>query len=120
MWTYAQSSGKLWDGKGQHIATGYSGADEGKNNPKLEALRNIGPIPKGMYVITDVYDSDSIGPLVIALEPHLHNCLGRTFFRIHGDSRTNPGEASKGCIILSRAIRERIADSNDRLLQVNE
>lgn len=39
-------------------------------------------------------------------------------FRIHGDSIRAPGTASHGCIILPRAIRDRIWASGDRALQV--
>ncbi len=37
---------------------------------------------------------------------------------IHGDSTTEPGQASQGCIILPLQIRKKIWDSNDRDLRV--
>ena len=43
---------------------------------------------------------------------------GRVAFQIHGESRSNPGNASKGCIVLPRSIRERIWTSSDTLLNV--
>jgi hypothetical protein len=48
------------------------------------------------------------------LSPIGHNAHGRTAFRIHGDSRLRPGTASEGCIVLPLAIRQKIADSNDK------
>jgi len=48
------------------------------------------------------------------LSPIGHNAHGRTAFRIHGDSGIRPGTASEGCIILPLAIRQKIADSNDK------
>jgi hypothetical protein len=44
--------------------------------------------------------------------------LGRAGFLIHGDSVKAPGTASHGCIILPRAIRDRIAVSEDTRLCV--
>lgn len=43
-WTCAQKTGELQQ-DGEHVATGYSGAGEGKNNPKMQSVRNVGPIP---------------------------------------------------------------------------
>jgi hypothetical protein len=44
--------------------------------------------------------------------------FGRDGFLIHGDSVEHPGTASHGCIIMSRAIREAIAQSDDHELNV--
>ena len=43
---------------------------------------------------------------------------GRPIKLVHGDSKEHPGEASEGCIILPRDIRERLSTSRDRLLVV--
>lgn len=120
MFIYSQSSGQLWDDAGEVMGIGYSGHGEGKNNPLLQGVRNVGPIPRGYWVIAGVYDSARVGPLTLRLEPHLHDALGRTYFRIHGDSIKNPGEASKGCIIQGRVIRQAMVDSKDKLLLVIE
>ena len=120
MWLYSQTSGQLWDDRGHKIEVGYSGHGEGKNNPKFEAIKSVGPIPKGDYTLGDPYDSKSVGPYAIPLSPHRHNCYGRTHFRIHGDSSKHPGEASEGCIILPRKTREFIMIENDRFLRVIE
>jgi hypothetical protein len=53
---------------------------------------------------------------VILLEPVGHNALGRSLFRIHGDNAQN--DASHGCVILPRNIRELIWNSGDRALTV--
>ena len=42
-WTYAQQSGEL-EQDGRPVASGYSGAKDGKNNPALENVPNVGPI----------------------------------------------------------------------------
>ena len=44
--------------------------------------------------------------------------FGRDGFLIHGDSIVHTGQASQGCIILPRSIREQIAASEDDELEV--
>ena len=120
MLIYSQSSGNLWADDGALIARGYSGYGGGKNYPEQEAVKNIGPIPRGEWVITGVYDSKKIGPLAIKLEPSGHEARGRTYFRIHGDSAAHPGKASKGCIVLARKTRQALIDIGDKILKVIE
>lgn len=118
-WRYRQSTGELFH-DAQRICAGYSGAGPGKNNPAMQHVRSVGPIPAGDWSIGQTpYDSDKVGPYAIRLEPVGHNACGRTAFRIHGDSVRQPGTASNGCIILPRAVRERIIASGDRHLQVS-
>lgn len=111
-WKYRQSTGEFWlDGK--LLGVGYSGHGEGKNNPELEAVRAVGPIPRGRWRVAGWKDSPNTGPLSILLEPVGHDAHGRTLFRIHGDSVSAPGTASHGCIILTRSARRRIVASKD-------
>lgn len=111
MWIYSQSNGQLWCPQGFKLDTGYSGFGEGKNNPRFEASKNIGPIPRGKWFIGEMYNSDKVGNYAIRLHPNGHESLGRYGFLIHGDSISNPGKASRGCIILSRDIRFNIHDN---------
>lgn len=116
MWKYVQSTGDLFL-DGQYMETGYSGAlPDGKNNPDKECVKNVGPIPRGYY---------SIGPLVAKPTPvtlrltadNPNYCTpARSGFLIHGDNSTHT--ASQGCIILSRGMRQTIADSADKRLLV--
>lgn len=119
MWTYEQASGELFK-DGLKIGTGYSGFGEGKNNPKLEATPDIGPIPAGLWSIWGPpFDSSDHGPYVLRLEPAIATItFGRSGFLIHGDSLEHPGEASKGCVILDRATRTRVYQSGDTQLTV--
>lgn len=116
-WEYSQSSGDL-KFNGLKMATGYAGHGNGKNKPSMGHMRNIGPIPKGEYKIKAPRNSARTGPHVLPLVPVGHNALGRTDFQIHGDSRSNPGSASNGCIIMGRSIREKIWGSGIRKLIV--
>lgn len=108
-WVYEQKTGMLYlnnVGKGR----GYSGAKpDGYNNPDLQAVRYVGPIPVGLYAIGTPHDTDSHGPFVMPLTPDpATELFGRSGFLIHGDSISHPGFASMGCIILDRKTREKI------------
>lgn len=123
MWTWDQSAGELRrDGK--LVSRGYSGANRGKNNPALQGLAGVGPIPRGRWRMMAVYTSASVGPFTITLwaedgQPDdRHFPTGRSAFRIHGDSIKAPGTASRGCIILPRAVREAMWRSGERLIEV--
>jgi hypothetical protein len=116
---YNQKSGKLTDAYGNLIGIGYSGNGLGKNNPKMENMKSIGPIPKGKYFIGEPYNSKNTGPFTMSLTAWEDNEMyGRSGFAIHGDSIKEPGTASHGCIIMSRFIREKINKSKDKIMVV--
>jgi hypothetical protein len=118
-WIYEQISGKLFSPDGELIGFGYSGSGEGKNNPALQAEIDVGPIPAGTYQMGYAYDDPEKGPLVIPLEPDPENEMyGRSGFLVHGDSSEHPGQASEGCIIMARSIREELDASSDEVLEV--
>ena len=115
MWMYGQTTGDIKHNSVE-VGTGYSGFEEGKNNPAMEAVVNVGPIPQGRYTIGKAYDHPHLGPCVMNLTPIKHYALFRTDFRIHGDNMTH--NASHGCIILNHDIREMIAANPDKELWV--
>jgi hypothetical protein len=119
MWTYSQSTGAIANAKGEVIAHGYSGYLQGKNNPALQGVRNLGPIPVGKWRMANVINSPHTGPFTIILEPASNTeTFGRSAFRIHGDSIKDPGSASHGCIIAPRPTRETMWHSQDREVEV--
>ena len=125
MWVYAQSSGELFrifnvvPIKLNLISRGYSGNGQGMNNYKMENIVNVGPLPAGFYVVGDRFDSPEHGPDCLPLMPDpKNNMYGRSGFLIHGDSVTNPGCASRGCVILQKIIRDLIVQTLDKDLQV--
>lgn len=119
-WTYKQATGELFHDDAQMpVATGYAGAGEGKNNPAMQTIHNVGPIPVGGYTIGDPSDTRTHGPYVLDLTPAPgNNMCGRSGFLIHGDSVVHPGTASEGCIIMPRVVRELIWKSGDTRLEV--
>jgi len=123
-WTWDQSAGTL-SRDGKLISRGYSGKGRGKNNPTLEGVVGVGPIPAGRWKIGAPYNSQRVGPYALALDAFdakpgddVDQRTGRGAFRIHGDSVSAPGTASNGCIILPRTVREAIWKSGDRELVV--
>lgn len=119
MWIYVVRTGRLFQNDA-YKATGYSGIGVGKNNPHEQDKHNVGPIPVGAYIIgRERETTETHGPVVMPLAPVAYSeTFGRSAFLIHGDSVSHPGEASHGCIIVPRPIRDEIASSTDRLLIV--
>lgn len=115
-WTYNSKTGALWSPSGEPVGYGYSGTGEGRDNPSLEHIRMVGPIPRGEWHVGKAYTHKKLGVLVSNLDPVGHDAHGRSLFRIHGDNRAH--DASNGCIILSRPLRIMIDASKDRTLNV--
>jgi hypothetical protein len=124
MWTYKQSTGEMAH-NGTPVATGYSGGYNGqtkyKNAPQFEDVPDLGPLPRGSYTIGPPQNNPKLGPFAMPLTPAPTNeMFGRSAFFIHGDSLISPGNASEGCIIMPRAVREQIHASGDNQLTVVE
>lgn len=117
MFTYKISTGEMIDSDGVVIGTGYSGLGDDKNQTSAENVQGQGPIPEGLWHIGFV--DEEKGPLTIHLTPDdTTDTHGRSGFLIHGDSSQHPGAASHGCIVIGPGVRQEIADSPDKLLQV--
>ena len=81
--------------------------------------KNVGPLPQGWYTISAPRYSDKTGPYTLDLFPDAENeMFGRSDFRIHGDSISEPGHGSDGCIVQDLANRTEVWESGDRRLQV--
>lgn len=105
------------------VATGYAGGNGGKNpeginNPEMQFTHDIGPICQGEYELQEPLAMSKLGPYTIPLKPKVDNKMeGRGGFYIHGDT-TPSGNASHGCIIMPRNIREQMWKSGDHCLIV--
>lgn len=123
MWTYEQKTGRLFGPDAKLVATGYAGGNcgknpEGINNPDMQNCKSIGPLPVGIYTLGTPVPQSHLGPFAIPLLPKPGNLMfGRSSFFMHGDT-TPSGNASEGCIIMGRAIREQVWASPDHTLRV--
>ncbi len=121
MWTYKQQSGELIDRNGATVATGYSGHGDGVNNPAMQSIPDVGPIPQGVWTIGAPCDTEAHGPYVLTLTPAAGtDTFGRDGFLMHGDLIGQVGQfqASEGCIIMPPDIRHQVWNSGDHTLQV--
>lgn len=117
-WLYEQSTGAL-SRDDDPVATGYAGKGEGKNNPEMQDVQKVGPLPRGVYSIGEPHDTEAHGPYVLRLTPDPNNQMfDRAGFLIHGDSASHPGDASEGCMIFPLNIRKKVWTSGDHDLEV--
>ena len=131
---WSQSRGTLTDQDGNLLGNGYSGKgtpgekDAGRNNPGREGEVGVGPIPRGNWRIEVArpgeYSSKLGGP-VLRLVPDEATrarvkAMGRDpdSFLIHGNAPDN--DASKGCIILDRTTRVKLARNKGTTIHVEE
>jgi hypothetical protein len=119
VWKYSQASGTIFDDAGKAAGYGYAGGNcgktpQGKNNPLMQAVHSVGPIPQGRYkIVGPAFTHASAGPFCLRLEPCTGtDTFGRAGFMLHGDTNP-PGNASEGCIVQARPVRERVAASGD-------
>ena len=119
MWQYRSASGELLH-NGVHVGYGYAGHGAGKNQPAMENIHDIGPIPRGNWLILGPpSDTTGHGPYVLRLIAFPGTqTFGRGGFLIHGDSVSAPGTASLGCIVLAPDVRHAIWMSGDHGLVV--
>lgn len=119
MFIYSQSQHKLYHNDTILSSDGYSGHDLGMNNPSMQSVAMIGPLPVGLYDIGNSYNHPKLGPITMDLTPDPHNeMFGRSLFRIHPDSIEHPHEASEGCMCQNKDVRTYISNSSDKKLIV--
>jgi RHS repeat-associated protein len=124
-WFWVQSTGELAhrnDDTGvvrRNVATGYSGHGDGVNNPAMENVENVGPIPSGSWTIGDSYHHVRLGPITMNLTPNEGtDTHGRTFFRMHGADAEGHQDDSTGCPVVGPNGRRQVSESNDNQLIV--
>ncbi len=116
-WLYVQSTGQLFRPDGSWCGAGYAGTKDGRNNPLLQEVHDVGPLPVGFYTFGAAVDGTHLGPTAIPLDPEPTNTMyGRSAFYMHGDSATH--DASHGCIIMGHAIRVEVAEHAGERLKV--
>jgi hypothetical protein len=89
------------------VGYGYSGQPSFLNDIHKENLKNIGPLPAGMYTITSVYnDSKRVNHTCVLTPMPCTKLYDRYGFLIHGDTATESHDASDGCIVTPLWVRQ--------------
>jgi hypothetical protein len=101
--TYDQPTGTLATDFPRRVFVGYSGHGLGKNNPALQSLPRVGPVPQGTYAVSN---------------PFTHPEKGRLCFRLVPMSGNHMFGRSGFLIILPLAAREYLAFHKLSVLQV--
>jgi hypothetical protein len=110
MFTYQQSTGLLLDAKSHVIGRGYAGHGDGLNQPEMQEVHQVGPLPRGFYTIGAPHDDAKTGRVTMDLEPDAGNeMFERSLFRLHGDNAARNCSASEGCIVMPLDVRLAIA-----------
>lgn len=99
--TYSQQTGEIEGADGSLVAVGWAGNGEGKNNPKMQNVRGVGPLPQGVYVVGVWQDHPRLGRMVAPLTQIEGETYGRSEFFIHGPAKdaAHYGQESKGCVV---------------------
>ena len=124
MWVFENGTGRLLDGDGNLVETGYAGGALGTrpdaiNNPEFQYTPMIGPLPVGLYTMGTAVEGTHLGPLAIPLTPDAGNDMrGRCDFYCHADTIGHPRCASEGCMVFSHATRLLLSQSPDKRIQV--
>ena len=123
-WKFEIKTGRLFDPyTGKVLWQGYAGGNcgkdpIGKNNPDYIKVKSVGPLCPGVYTFGTPVAQSHLGPFAIPLTPDPSNEMyGRSDFYCHGDT-TPSGNASEGCIILPRWVRDQMWASKIHTLEV--
>jgi len=122
-WTFSQTSGQIRNELGELVGAGYAGGNcgahpEGVNNPAMQCVKDVGPLPRGLYTKGEAIDHSQLGAFAIKLIPDPSNeMFGRGGFFWHGDTK-QPECASDGCIVSAPSLRHEWYDSDDNEMRV--
>jgi hypothetical protein len=103
---YNRQPGELTDTTSNVTLDGfYAGMNLGKNNPAMQDVHNVGPLPAGIYTIGQLMIHPPGDPLrhlgpCMSLTPDPANVMfGRSGFFFHLDNPAHVGASSDGCIV---------------------
>lgn len=123
-WIFDSRTGQQYRPDGSLAGVGYAGGNcgknpEGVNNPDMQDVHSIGPLPAGNYDIGAPVEGTHLGPFALPLTPHPGNEMyGRSAFYCHGDNSKEDQSASEGCNVQARNVREEMWASDDHVLTV--
>lgn len=112
VFTYQQKTGQFWDHNGNEYYLGYAGSltGNGKNDPEKQHVRNVGPLPRGLYLMEEVSHHDKFKRCIRLVPEDESIMFNRDAFYIHGFSSKKPDDSSLGCPIMSKNWRHALCD----------
>jgi hypothetical protein len=124
IWLFESSTGKIFRPDGTLSGVGYAGGNcgrnpEGINNPKMQEVKSVGPLPSGFYTFGSLIEKHPrLGLYVFSLMPDAeNNMFGRGDFYCHGDTKI-PRQASEGCIVVDYNVRRDMHESQCQQIKV--
>jgi hypothetical protein len=82
------------------VERGYSGYGTLKNDPDMQGVSDLGPIPRGEYTIgafVDIRGGTTTNAVPLTPDPGTE-MFGRSGFFVHGFNNGNPGGASQDAL----------------------
>lgn len=117
MWYFESSTGNWYDPAGAFFSMGYSGNGAGLNNPAMQNVPDVGPLPENIYDQSEWFDDPEKGPIVCRLIPRNESLMfGRAGMMNHGDNAKRNFSASEGCAIADHRTRLARSQSPDQVL----
>ena len=110
---YSQSQHQLTDDDGNVVAPPdacFAGNHEGLNNPAMQNVGFIGPLPQGVYSVGDWGEHGALGPNSAPLTQVSGDTYGRNNFFCHGPGGHDPSQCSEGCIVVEAEYRQKVID----------
>lgn len=109
MFTYSQTTGVLTH-NGYAVSKGYAGRGEGLNNPAMQNVPKIGPLPQGKYTIMKAGTDAKVGKVAMRLIPDPANEMyDRADFFIHAPHANDQKDSSEGCMVFDHDTRTGVA-----------
>ena len=82
---------------------------KGRNNPLMQDVHFIGPLPQGVYRVGEWGMHHPVGDLSAPLTQIAGETYGRNAFFIHGPGGADPENSSEGCIVIPHNDRVAVA-----------
>ena len=102
---WSQSRGSMTTDDGRLIAVGFAGNHDGRNNPDMQSVHDVGPLPQGVYRVGAWGPHAELGQLSAPLTQIAGETYGRSGFYIHGPGGADPSQCSKGCVVIEHSQR---------------
>lgn len=118
MWSFSQSNGAVRNAAGAIIGLAYAGHGAGLNNPAMQEIRDVGPIPQGRWSIGPLRTLPHLGPCMALTPLGGTDTFGRSGFLIHEDNAQHDHSASCGCVVVSPSTLSAMDGAPDRILTV--